>query len=64
MKSAVLGRSTSQAEVTNVSPHGLLLFIGEREFFVPFKEFPWFREASVRAITNVQLPKKLDEPPS
>ena len=24
--------------------------------FVPFKDFPWFRDASVRAITNVQLP--------
>jgi hypothetical protein len=24
--------------------------------FVPFKEFPWFREASVREITNVELP--------
>ena len=56
MKSAVLGRSTSPAEVTNVSPHGFWLFVGERELFVPFKEFPWFREASVRAITNVQLP--------
>jgi hypothetical protein len=30
--------------------------VGERELFVPFKEFPWFREASVREITNVQLP--------
>lgn len=56
MKSVVLGPSTSPAEVTNVSPHGFWLFIGERELFVPFKEFPWFREASVRAITNVQLP--------
>ena len=56
MKSAPPGRSTSPAEVTNVSPHGFRLFVGERELFVPFKEFPWFREASVREITNVQLP--------
>jgi hypothetical protein len=57
MKSAALGRSTfPPAEVTNVSPHGFWLFVGERELFVPFKEFPWFREASVREITNVQLP--------
>jgi hypothetical protein len=32
------------------------LFVGERELFVPFKEFPWFREASVREITNVERP--------
>ena len=56
MKSAALGRSTSPTEVTNVSPHGFWLFVGERELFVSFKQFPWFREASVREITNVQLP--------
>ena len=56
MKSASLGQSTSPAEVTNVSPHGFWLFVSERELFVPFKEFPWFREASVRELTNVQLP--------
>ena len=56
MKSAALGPSTSLAEVTNVSPHGFWMFIGERELFVPFTQFPWFREASVREITNVQLP--------
>ena len=56
MKSAALGQSTSLAEVTNVSPHGFWLFVGERELFVPFNQFPWFREASVREIANVQLP--------
>ena len=56
MKSVAPGPSTSLAEVTNVSPHGFWLFTGERELFVPFNLFPWFREASVREITNVQLP--------
>lgn len=56
MKSAAPGQSTFTVEVTNVSPHGFWLFVGERELFVPFKEFPWFREASVREIANVQLP--------
>lgn len=56
MRFAAPGQSTSPAEVTNVSPHGFWLFVGERELFVPFKEFPWFWEASVRELTNVQLP--------
>lgn len=56
MKSAALGRSTSPAEVTNVSPHGFWLFVDERELFVSFRDFPWFRDASVREIGNVQLP--------
>jgi len=56
MSSSTLGRSTFLAEVTNVSAHGFWLFVGERELFVPFQQFPWFRDASIRAITNVQLP--------
>lgn len=56
MTSAALGRNISPAEVTNVSAHGFWMFIGERELFVAFQHFPWFRDASIRAITNVQLP--------
>ena len=56
MTSAELGRNTFPAEVTNVSANGFWLFLGERELFVAFEHFPWFRDASIRAITNVQLP--------
>lgn len=56
MKSAAPGSSISPVEVTNVSPHGFWLFIGERELFVPFRDFPWFRDASIKDVTNVQLP--------
>jgi len=59
MKSAGHGTSTSLVEVTNISPHGFWLFVGERELFVAFKECPWFREASIREIANVQLPSPL-----
>jgi hypothetical protein len=56
MKSAAPGRSTSQVEVTNVSPHGFWILIGEQELFAPFKEFPWFKDASIGEITRVELP--------
>jgi hypothetical protein len=56
MKSVAPGPSTSPVEVTNVSTHGFWLFIGERELFVSFRDFPWFKEASIRAITRVELP--------
>jgi len=56
MKSVAPGPSTSPVEVTNVSTHGFWLFIGERELFVAFRDFPWFKEASIRAITQVELP--------
>jgi hypothetical protein len=56
MKSATRGRNTSQVEVTNVSPHGFWLFVGEQELFVSFTEFPWFKDASIRQISRVELP--------
>src|SRR3989442_5423485 len=56
MKSVAPGRSTSPVEVTNVSTHGFWLFIGERELFVAFRDFPWFKNASIQAITQVELP--------
>ena len=54
MKSAPRGKRTSVAEVTNVSRHGFWLFVAERELFVPFDEFPWFRDAPVGQIVNVE----------
>ena len=56
MKSAALGRRISRVEVTNVSPHGFWLFIGEQERFVSFAQFPWFKEASIRELSHVELP--------
>ena len=56
MKSEKLGRRTSQVEVTNVSKHGFWLLIVGQERFVPFEQFPWFREAPIGHLLNVQLP--------
>jgi len=46
-----------EAEVTNISRHGFWLFLGDREVFLPFEEFPWFRDASVSAILTVERPQ-------
>jgi hypothetical protein len=56
MKSEALGENTSLVEVSNISPFGFWLLLGGEELFVPFAEFPWFRDASVRQITHVDLP--------
>jgi hypothetical protein len=56
MKSAPLGEGTSAVEVSNVSPHGFWLLLGDEELFVPFAEFPWFREATIRQIGHVERP--------
>jgi hypothetical protein len=56
MTSAAPGTSTSEVEVTNVSKHGFWLLIRDQEIFVPFAEFPWFRDVSIGHLLNVQLP--------
>ena len=56
MKSAPRGKRTLAAEVTNISPQGFWVLIGEREHYAPFAEFPWFCDATVGELTNVQLP--------
>ncbi len=50
------GSSTSEAEVTHISKHGLWLMLGERELFMSFAHFPWFRDATVSAVQEVQWP--------
>ena len=54
MKSATLGKRIS-AEVSNVSTNGFWILIAENERFVPFAEFPWFRDARIRELVNVEL---------
>ena len=55
-KSAKRGETILAVEVTNISRHGFWLLLGDQERFVPFKAFPWFRDASVADLTAVQLP--------
>jgi len=56
MKSADLGHDTLAVEVTNVSKHGFWLLVGGEELFVPFAAFPWFRDAPIGKLTDVELP--------
>jgi hypothetical protein len=44
------------AKVTNFSEHGFWLLLVEEELFVSFTQFPWFRNASIGAITHVEWP--------
>lgn len=55
-KSARAGKHTSAVEVTNISPHGFWLLLAGREHFVSFELFPWFRDASVAQLCDVELP--------
>jgi hypothetical protein len=46
-----------EAEVTNISKHGFWLYLGDRELFLPFEDFPWFENAPVGAILAVERPQ-------
>ena len=56
MRSASLGKSISEVEVTNVSQHGFWLLIGDRELFLPFEKFPWFRDVPIGHLLRVEQP--------
>ena len=56
MTSGQRGKRTSVVEVTNVSPHGFWLLLGDRELFLSFDKFPWFRDAPIAKLVRVELP--------
>ena len=56
MNSEQLGKITSDVEVTNISTHGIWLLVGEREFFLSYEDFPWFKEVPIGNILRVEQP--------
>ena len=54
MKLSTHGKNTF-LEITNISRHGFWLFYEKNEYFVPFEKFPWFKNADLDKIFNVQL---------
>ncbi len=49
------GKSTSKVEVLNVSRNGLWLCVKPKEYFLSYKDFPWFKDAKISQIYNVTL---------
>lgn len=56
MSSKPLGKTTSDVEVTNISSHGIWLLTKERELFLSYEDFPWFKDVPVRKILNIDEP--------
>ena len=48
--------STSDVEVTNVSRHGIWLLCRDRELFLSFEDFPWFKDAPIAQILHMEEP--------
>jgi hypothetical protein len=55
MKSQTLGINTSEIEILNIDKFGFWVFIKGKEYFLPYKEYPWFENAKLKDILNVKL---------
>ena len=51
----MLGKSTSKAEIQDITRNGVWLFAKGREYLLAFKDYPWFKDAPVSAVYNVRL---------
>ncbi len=52
------GTATSAVEVTHVSRHGFWLLLQGEELLVPFAEFPWFEQATIAQLLEVEWPSE------
>jgi len=50
------GTAASTVEVTNISKHGFWMLIDDREHFLRFDDFPWFKRSPVEAILRIERP--------
>jgi hypothetical protein len=55
MKSPAPGTGTSQVQVTNVDAFGFWLVVRDKEYFLPYEEYPWFRNARIGDLLSVSL---------
>ncbi len=56
MNSGALGKSTLEVEVTNISNHGIWLLTRDKELFMSYEGFPWFKDVPIGKILNVEEP--------
>lgn len=50
-------KNTSSISVENITPFGIWLLVDDVEYFLNYKEFPWFLDKPIKAIFNVEKPQ-------
>jgi len=43
-----------KVEVTNISAHGFWILVEDKEYFLSYEHFPWFKDRSVKEIVEVR----------
>ena len=56
MNSLAHENNTSVIEVTNISAHGVWILAHDKELFMSYEDFPWFKDQTVKTILNVEEP--------
>ena len=54
MKSLKHGKDIS-VSVENITPFGIWLYVKEKEYFLSYKDYPYFQDQTLGSIQNVQL---------
>jgi len=42
-------------EVVQISSRGFWLWVKDKEYFLPYEEFPWFKKSTIDQICHVKL---------
>ena len=50
------GKIIRKTEVTHISANGIWILTGDKELFMSYNDFPWFKEAPKGKILNVEEP--------
>lgn len=52
-----LGKIFLGCEVATISPFGVWVLVSGQEYFLDHKRFPWFKDAAVQDVLNVESPR-------
>ena len=52
--SSALGKTEPAVEVAHISGNGVWLLAHDKELFMSYEDFPWFKDASAGKILNVE----------
>ena len=54
MKLLKRGKNIS-ISIENITPFGIWIYVKEKEYFLSYRDFPYFRNQTLNSIQNVQL---------
>ena len=55
MDSSKSGTSTSACNITGINDLGIWVLVEDKEYFIPFSDYPGFKDSSVNHIFNLRF---------